>query len=52
MQDKKHGFGTLYWSDGSKFVGNWKNGKQNGKGVYYSTDGTKIEGEWVNGKKI
>ena len=37
------------WADGSKYVGEWKDGKQHGQGTF-TADGTKYVGEWRNGK--
>jgi len=38
--------------DGSKYEGQWLNGKQHGKGLYISRNGEMKEGLWENGKKI
>ena len=47
---KKHGQGTYTWSDGEKYVGEYKNGKKwNGTG--YDKNG-KIFYKYVNGKGI
>ena len=49
MDGEKHGQGTYTFPDGSKYVGEWKNGKPwNGTGYY--KDG-KIFGKVVNGIK-
>ncbi|HHZ79246.1 MAG TPA: hypothetical protein EYN57_09995, partial [Candidatus Lambdaproteobacteria bacterium] len=48
----KQGKGTLTYTNGSKYVGNWKDNKKNqgtftyGKGEW---EGDKYEGEWMNG---
>jgi len=34
----------------SKYVGNWKNGKEHGKGTYTWSSGAKYIGEWINGE--
>ncbi|MCB0369445.1 MAG: hypothetical protein KDD45_08350 [Bdellovibrionales bacterium] len=31
--------GTFYWSDGRKYHGAWKEGKQHGRGEYYLCSG-------------
>ena len=47
---KEHGQGTETWSDGYKYVGEWKNGDMwNGK--YYDKNGN-ITGIFVNGEWI
>ena len=44
---KYHGHGSYTWSDGKKYLGEWKDGKPwNGTG--YDNDGN-IIGKWVNG---
>jgi len=49
--DCKNGYGVYTWSDGEKFEGDWKNGKQDGKGTYFYSNGSKYIGGWKNGKK-
>jgi hypothetical protein len=36
--------------DGTKYDGEWQDGKRHGHGVLTKPDGTKCFGEWVNGK--
>ena len=38
------------WADGSKYVGEWKDGKQHGQGIYTWADGEKYVGEYKDGK--
>ena len=45
------GKGTMTYEDGSKYDGEWKEGKRYGKGTLIYEDGSKYEGEWKNGKK-
>ena len=52
MNDKREGHGTFSWTDGRKYVGEWKAGKQHGKGTYISIDNQRKPGLWENGKKI
>jgi len=40
----------MSFSNGDKYVGDYKNGKRSGKGVYYSFKGHKYEGEYENNK--
>ena len=52
VDDKKHGKGMYFWTDGRKFDGYWANGKQSGKGKYILADGTIRIGLWENGKRV
>lgn len=56
--DKKDGFGVLFYRDGSAYVGQWKNNERHGVGILFDTDGNqaqslmpsyRYEGEWENG---
>ena len=38
--DKMHGQGTYSWTDGTRDVGEFKNGKLNGYAITYNADGT------------
>ena len=42
--------GTKTYSDGSKYIGEIKEGLPNGRGTYTTSDGRKYVGEWKNGK--
>ena len=46
----QHGQGTLFFHDGYKYVGEFKDGKWDGQGTYSVSDGTKYVGEFKNGK--
>ena len=48
--DCANGEGTWLAKDGSKYVGQWKNGKMDGLGKYMYPDGTVYDGGWKNGK--
>ena len=48
--DCQNGQGTKTYSDGSKYVGEWKDGKCNGQGTLTYSDGTEYVGEWKDGK--
>ena len=39
-----------YLADGSKYVGEWADGKQNGTGTICDMNGLKKKGQWVDGK--
>ena len=41
-----NGQGTILYSNGEKYIGQWKNGKYNGKGSYIYPDGKEIKGYW------
>ena len=36
------------WSNGNKYVGEWKNSKQHGQGIHTWPNGNKYVGEWKN----
>lgn len=42
----------MYYADGSKYIGNWNNGKQDGYGEIYEGAKLKYHGQWKDGKKI
>ena len=47
-QSKKKGL--LYiWENGSRYVGEWKEGKKHGQGTYTWSDGKKYVGEYKDG---
>ena len=48
---KRTGQGTHTWSNGNKYIGEWKDGKRTGQGTLTFPDGTKYVGEWKNGKE-
>ena len=43
---------TLKFPDGSKYVGEVKNGKRHGQGTYTHADGTVEKGIWKNGEFV
>ena len=47
---KRHGFGTYFFKNGDKYVGNWKDDVRHGNGNYIWADGTSCEGIWKNGE--
>ena len=54
---KRHGQGTVTFSDGSKYVGEFKKDKMEGLGIKTNRDGSKFDGEWkrnnpYNGKGV
>ena len=50
--DCTSGQGTYTWSDGHKYVGEFKEGKRLGQGTYTFIDGTVEKGIWKNGKLV
>lgn len=50
-EGKRHGYGTLVFNDGDKYVGNYEDGEWNGYGIYYFADGRRYEGNWLDDKK-
>jgi len=47
----REGVGILTYSDGDKYVGEWKDGQKNGQGTYTWSNGNKYLGEFKDGKK-
>ena len=43
-------YGSYTWSDGTKYIGEWKDNKQHGQGTTIWADGNKYSGEFKNGK--
>ena len=48
--DCDNGYGTATWADGSKYVGEHKDGFPNGQGTFTYADGDKYTGEFKDGK--
>jgi len=47
---KPHGFGTVVYPDGNKYVGEWMNGLFHGQGIYtIDSNGYKYVGEYRTG---
>ena len=44
-------FGTYTWSNGDKYIGEFKDGKRNGQGTYKWPNGNKYVGEFKDGKR-
>ncbi len=45
-------FGTYTYTNGDKYVGEYKDGNLHGQGVYTYADGKVVEGIWGNGEFI
>jgi len=46
LAGKRHGSGTWMRSDGSQYVGKWRNGMRHGSGTYTWASGHRYEGGW------
>ena len=46
--DCVNGQGTLIFSDGEKYVGEWKNDMRDGQGFWFRPKFGKYEGKWKN----
>eukprot|EP01125_Pyxidicula_operculata_P003603 TRINITY_DN1472_c2_g1_i1.p1 TRINITY_DN1472_c2_g1~~TRINITY_DN1472_c2_g1_i1.p1 ORF type:complete len:1025 (+),score=284.86 TRINITY_DN1472_c2_g1_i1:130-3204(+) len=47
----RQGYGEMYWMDGNKYLGFWKNDKRKGFGVLVEKMGCKYYGHWSRSKK-
>ena len=41
----------MYYNNGDRYEGDYRNSKKEGKGIYYYNDGSRYEGDFKNGKK-
>ena len=44
-------FGTDNYPSGSRYIGEWKDGKEHGQGIFIWADGEEYIGHWKNGEK-
>ena len=44
-------FGTYTWASGSKYIGEYKDGKRHGQGAHTQANGNKYVGEYKDGKR-
>jgi len=49
--NKRNGYGTLTFPDGSSYVGDWKDDQKNGEGTYTSPDDSIYVGYWKDNKR-
>ncbi|MCF8051387.1 MAG: hypothetical protein K9L59_09140 [Desulfobacterales bacterium] len=49
-QGEKHGHGTLIFSSGDRYEGQWKHNRMHGEGTYAFADGDKYVGQWQDNK--
>jgi hypothetical protein len=40
----------MYYLNGNKYKGKWKDNKLNGKGIYYFSNGNKYDGQFKDNK--
>jgi hypothetical protein len=48
VEDRREGYGEMFWTDGSFYKGEWKGGVQNGKGQIYLVGGEVVSGLFEN----
>jgi len=46
-----NGYGTMWWTDGSKFTGQWINNTKSGWGTMFYANGDIFSGSWTDEKK-
>ena len=51
LEDKRHGVGIYYYSNGDVYGGSWRDDLFEGFGFYIFASGERYEGELKNGKK-
>ena len=49
---KRHGTGTMNFSNGDVYFGEWKNARQHGQGFYIQSDGSINREQYENGTLI
>ena len=42
----------MYYINGDRYEGDFKNDKPDGKGIYYFKNGNREMGDYLNGKKV
>lgn len=45
-------YGTFFYPDGAKYIGEWKDGKKNGNGTYYAANMNVDAAVWSNDKAL
>jgi hypothetical protein len=48
----RHGYGEMYWQDGSFYKGNWELDKQNGEGELFNGDDGLTRGTFIDGQFV
>ena len=49
-EGKFHGKGSIVYSNGEKYAGDWEHGQRHGTGVYTYADGGSYDGQWDRDK--
>jgi len=49
---QRHGQGTLFYSSGARYEGQWQHGKKHGQGVYQFEDGSVFTGEFAEDRPV
>lgn len=49
--DRRSGFGTYFYADGSYYEGEWEGGVKKGWGTMHYRDGSRYDGEWFDEKR-
>jgi len=49
--DKRHGFGKMFFPDGSIYEGGWVDDQEHGRGTLYLSNGDVYDGQWEHGVK-
>ena len=49
---KRHGNGTFYYANGSKYVGDWEHNLKHGEGVFTFEDGNTYMGEFERDRMV
>jgi hypothetical protein len=49
-EGKFHGKGSIVYSNGEKYAGDWEHGQRHGNGVYTYADGGSYDGQWDRDK--
>ena len=42
----------MYYNDGNRYEGDWRNDKAEGKGIYYYNNGDRMMGDYYNDNRI
>ena len=50
--DKLHGEGTYYYSNGDRYVGPWREDKRQGPEVYFDAEGNAEQMEFRDGMRV
>ena len=48
----REGKGIMYYNNGDRYEGEWKNDDTHGKGIYYYSNGSREMGDYADGIEI